>query len=164
MLHRFRFVISGTLVVLTSAMVSYAVSASIPNTLLPAGTTRYAFVTASGQVLTPSSSFVNLPGLSTSITIPAGQTGDVMIFFCGASYAENFTLVRALVGGSRASPPEVQLREGATTGSESQCANFVKKAVPAGTHTVTMQWRGPGPAGPVQFMYDRSVIVVVNLH
>ena len=42
MLHKFRFVIVSALVVLTSAGVSYAVSASMPNALLPAGTTRYA--------------------------------------------------------------------------------------------------------------------------
>ena len=41
MLHRFRFAIAGIVLILVNQVVTFAVSAHMPNALFPAGTTRY---------------------------------------------------------------------------------------------------------------------------
>lgn len=165
-MHKFRFVLIGAAMVLASAAASYAaVSAAMPGALLAAGTTRYAFVSAVAQTDTASTSFVNLPGLSTTISIPAGKTADVFILFCGDTVTTNFTSVRALVGGSRATPAEAWIREPAASGggNETGCANFLKKDVPSGTQTIAMQWRGSSAAA-WHSMFDRTMVVIANIH
>jgi hypothetical protein len=158
------------IIVVTAVMTQlagYAAHAAMPNAFLPAGTTRYAFVSTAAQASTTSMSFVSLPGLSTSITVPAGKHADVFILFCGDMITESFTVVRALVGGSRGAPIEMLVREPSASplgGGETGCANFLKKDVAAGTHTVAMQWRGAGGvAGAYQTIWDRSMVVITNI-
>ena len=114
MLHKFRFVIMGGLMVFASAAASYAaVSAAMPSALLPAGSTRYA--TAQSQTLAfvdPDQGFLDVPGMTKFITIPSGQQGDVMIIYCAevaSSTAPSYYL-RAIVGGVLASPGDVQIQ------------------------------------------------------
>ena len=145
MLQRFRFVIVSALVILTSAGVSYAVSASMPNALLTAGTTRYATASATNSELTyPSDGWVNVPGITKYITIPAGKTADVMVIFCGMAWTspgdELWTC--ALIRDVAASPGETLLQTDNNTAS--QCAMFYKTNVTAGSPAVKMQWRAAG--------------------
>jgi hypothetical protein len=168
MLSKSKLVVAGVLFLLASVVLNQAVSAAVPSTFLTSGTTRYAFVSTATVTSTTSTSFVNLSGLSTTIAIPAGKTADVFILFCGDTMTESYTLVRALVGGNRASPVEMQVREPPADplgGGETGCANFLKKDVPAGTQTVSMQWRGAGAfPGSQQQMFDRSMVVIANIH
>ena len=165
MLYRFRFVIGGALVVILSALASYlVVSAAMPDALLPAGSTRYGAVgvAATSATGTNSASFTNLPGLSTTITIPAGKKGDVMVFFCGTIDAStnNYAYVRAKVGSSVARPDEVVAWEFNST-QQNSCVNFFKTGVDAGTHTVKMQWKSDN--GTIIGAWARSMIVIVNV-
>ena len=90
MLHSSRFVIAGLLVVITSAIVSFAVSASMPGALMPAGTTRYAAVYATNEVVIHGDAgWMDVPGMIKYITIPGGQTADVIVIFCGLSGNSN---------------------------------------------------------------------------
>jgi hypothetical protein len=160
MIRTSRLVVAGLLVVLTSGLVSYAVSAAVPGALLTAGTTRYAVSQGLNHVTTFETVFKNLPGLSTTITIPGGKKGDVMIVFCGQATTTAIMHVRALVGGAVASPGQVLLHENSPQAGN--CAIFSKLGVSAGTKTVTMQWQTY--SGSVSDMYARSMIVIVNLH
>lgn len=168
MISRSKLILAGILILIASVVLNQAVSAAVPNAFLATGTTRYAFVSTAANASTTSTSFVNLPGLSTTIAVPAGKTADVFVLFCGDIVTESFTLVRAVVGGTRASPVEMQVREPPADplgGGETGCANFMRKDVPAGTQTVTMQWRGAGAfPGSQQQMFDRSMVVIANIH
>jgi len=166
MVSRSKLIVAGILFLVASVILNQAVSAAVPNALLPTGTTRYAFVRSSSAVSTTSTSFVNLPGLSTSITIPAGKVGDVMVYFCGQTITESFTTVRVRIGATGGPPSETQIRENTSTGGgETQCAQFAKANIPSGTHTVRMQWRGSTFfPGDQQQMFERSMIVVANIH
>jgi hypothetical protein len=171
MLRKFKLVVAGLLVVLVSGVVSYAVSAAVPETLLAAGASRYAVtsVSADAPVVTTSRSFVDVPGLSTSITIPAGKTGDVIVLFCGEAHsAAGTVVVRALVGPAAALPTSMTIQEGVaiTTGFTSRCANFYKLGVGAGAKTVKMQFRdqAPGMFPYPEQLSHRSMIVIVNIH
>ena len=166
MISKSKLVIAAILIVIASVAMDQVVSAAVTDSLLAAGTTRYAFVTAANPVSTSLITYSNLPGMSTDITIPPGKVGDVMILFCGGTVAIHYTMARARIGSLGTSPSEVTLREpGDIGGGENQCANFVRKGVPAGTHTVRIQWRGASAwPGETQWMYERNMIVVVNLH
>ena len=139
MISRSKLIVAGILILVASVVLNQAVSAAVPNAFLATGTTRYAFVSTAANASTISTSFVNLPGLSTTIAVPAGKTADVFVLFCGDMVTESYTFVRALVGGNRASPVEMLIREPPAAplgGGETGCANFLKKDVPAGTQTV----------------------------
>ena len=107
MLHRFRFVIAGILIVLVNQVVTFAVSASMPTMLFPAGTSRY----AAAYSLVPAGildtdGWVDLSGMTKYITIPNGHTADVLVHFCGTAQTDsNSTVwVRALIRDVVASP------------------------------------------------------------
>lgn len=165
MLHRSKLIVGGVLVVLTSAVVSYAVSAAVPQALLPAGSSRYAFAGANTgtPTSTTSTTFVDLSGLTTTVKIPSGKKGDVFVLFCSETRPNgDFANVRALIGGVDSMPGETTLREGTSSQpEESQCANFARTGVSAGTKTVTIQWRSVG--GAEITAYARSMIVLVNI-
>jgi len=165
MLHKFRFVIAGVIIILVNQVVSFAVSASMPVSLRPAGTTRYAMVTASNATSTSVQlSWADISSLSQTITIPSGKRGDVMVLFCGATTSDESGVsqyVRALVGGAAASPSESVM---VPTGQKTKhCANFYRLNVPEGTRNVRMQWHNSWEIATHR-MYDRSMIVIVNIH
>ena len=114
MLHRFRFVIVGLVVVLASALrATTAASAAVLGSLRPAGTTCDAVASAINLIsVAGGGTFENMPDMSTSITISAGKRGDVMVLFCGTSIvsaAYNELYVRAMMGGAAATPFEGEL-------------------------------------------------------
>ncbi len=168
MLSRFKLFIAGVMVVVTSGVVSYAVSAAVPQSLLAAGSTRYAVasVPSVNYITTTSNSFNDVAGLSTSITIPNGKHGDALVFFCGSTFATSTTTwVRALVAGAAASPGRLLLEENNGYDPEGVCANFYKANL-TGTGrpmTVKMQWMS-NTSGMESYMSGRSMIVIINIH
>lgn len=166
MFQRSKLAVAGVVMAMLILLSNNPAAAAVQQTLLTAGTTRYAAVSTDVHAYTTSTSFVDLPGLSTGITIPAGKVGDVMIFFCGDTATGSYTTVRALVGGVAAAPSLMQIRANTSTGGgESGCANFYKLKVASGSPTVKMQWRGdPSYPGKQQHMWERSMIVIVNIH
>ena len=161
MLQKLKPLASVLVIVVVTLLVNNVASALGLNNLLAPGTTRYAVVNATSNAYINSTAFVNLDGLSTSITIPSGKHGDVMVFFCGEALSDSFMKVQAMIGSTAMAPGEVQLR-GNALGSESQCVNFSKPGVVAGSKTIRMQWRGTTMAQ--QQMFKRSMIVIVNVH
>ena len=164
MLHRSRSLIAAVLVVITSAIVSYAVSASMPDALLAAGSTRYAAASSNTpETIVAADGWEDLPGMTKYITIPSGKTADVMVTFCGEVSADPATVstARAMVRDALASPTSFTLKVAVVTFS-SQCATFYKTNVAAGSPAVKIQWTATGPGTVV--MSKRSMIVVVNIH
>jgi hypothetical protein len=164
MLHRFRFVILGTLMILASAGVSYAVvSAAMSPALLPAGTTRYA-VAYSGAAygLDFTSFWQDMYGMTKYISIPAGKTADVLVSFCSqfskstGSAVQLRALIRSVVGSPPA--PGFELTDPATT----HCANFYWTNVAAGQPAIKVQMFVPLVTS-VQ-VYNSTMFVTVNVH
>ena len=167
MLHRSRFLIAALLVVMTSAMVSYAVSASMPNALLAAGSTRYAIASSVNQAsLHVFDGWEDMPGMTKYITIPAGKTADVMVIFCGDMDVLNvgdWINIQVLVRDALAAPSPYSLYVSELPAS--QCAVFYKTGVTAGTPAVKVQWEVSGiPSTEIGFMNSRSMLVVTNIH
>jgi hypothetical protein len=107
-----------------------------------------------------------MPGLSASITVPAGKVGDVIVVWCGMVASDSAMMVRALIGGSVGKPDNMQVRiQHAEVGAETTCATFYRGSIPAGTRTVKMQWAAhmlyPSTQ---QRMFNRSMLVILNLH
>lgn len=161
MINRFKVpaVILATIVL--GQAVSSAVSAANPDGMVAAGSTRYAMVGTAAGTSTISTSLVDMAGMSTSITIPGGRTGDVMVQFCAELQTPDFVQVRALIGGAATSPGVVELKIGPIALVENRCANFYKKGVGSGTRNVKIQWVG---GGGTQQALARSMIVTVNIH
>lgn len=151
--------------VVASLAANRAVLAARPESLLAAGTVRFAVASATGSVSTTTwTSWVDLPGMAVVFTIPSGKTGDVMVFFCGVASTNSQLDVHAVVGGLLASPGTGARLDSASGPAENRCANFYKLGV-AGTGspmTVKMQWTGGSPG--TQTMSARSLVVVVNIH
>ena len=159
MFRKLRFVIAGIALIAANQAVSFAVSASMPESLRPAGSTRYAAVGSSTLALTTQTAFSDLADMTTSITIPAGKHGDVFVLFCGETFSLSVTKVRAIIAGQESNP--IQLQD-STSGAQSRCASFFRFNVPEGSKNVRVQWAGS--TATVQSMNQRSMIVIVNLH
>jgi len=165
MLHRLRFVIAGVIIIMVNQAVSFAVSAGMPATMRPAGTTRYA-VAYVDDAFTNSVEWANIPGLSQSITIPSGKRADVFVSYCGehtADYDGEELYVHALVGGSNATPGSALLEAASRFSSITRCASFYKLNVAAGTKTVRMQWAARFD-GDRTFLMKGRIIVTINIH
>lgn len=165
MLHKLRFVIVSALVILSSAGVSYAVSASRPNALLPAGTTRYATVFDGGFAsISYNDGWVDMPGMVKYISIPTGQTADVIVIFCGTvgvNTASGWLNVRVLIRDALASPSQALLTH--LDDSTSNCAIFEKSNVTAGSPAVKVQWE-VDPSANSADVISRQMFVIVNTH
>ena len=164
MLHRFRFVILGTLMVVASAAASYAVvSAYVPNALLPAGTTRYAAVSDSTPYsLSYTGGYQDLQGMTKYITIPTGQTADVFVYFCSqfrkstGTYVNIVGMLRTTLGDPVA--PQFVLTADPTT----QCTNFYWTNVTAGQPPIKVKMYVPTSTTVV--VDKAAMLVTVNLH
>ena len=165
MRSRFRFGMAMVAVVAAVFVAGYAVAASVvPASFVTAGTTRYAMVAVnpSSTTTTTSASFVDMPGMSTSISVPAGRVAEVMIDFSGMVNTCDAMYVRAVIDGSAASPAYTQFQWNFNGGADSHAFTFVK-TVKAGPHTVKMQWHGLTSCSQ-QFIAARSMIVTANIH
>ena len=164
MLHKFRFVIAGLIIILVNQAVTFAVSARMPNALRPAGTTRYAMAQSDAQLYVGPVAAWQPSGLATSVTIPAGKTADVTVLFCSEGYAAgNAIFARAKIGAALLAPNSagsgVRLIAG-TNNLESHCVNFYRAAVSDGTKTVKVEWSATHVSA---YLQDRSMIVILNI-
>ena len=162
MFRKLRIPIVIVVTALLTEAVGLAVQAAVPGALRPSGVTRYAVASANDSVSMSSTSWVDIPGLSQSITIPSGKRGDVFISFCGNGEVvagSPLSWVRAMVGGRMTEPPAFAL---SGSGNDTDCAEFYKLNVAAGTKNVRMQW-GLFGAGTLS-VHARVMIVTVNIH
>ncbi len=150
---------------LVATAAGYAAATNIqPALFLASGTTRYATATAEDPQNTTSTSFVNIPNLSTTITIGTGKTADLMIDFSGELNGCSAIFVRAVVDGATTSPSSAQVFWPlAGLGAASHGFTFVKKAVKSGTHTVAIQWQELSNCAQA-FISSRSMVVTANIH
>ena len=158
MLRQFRFVVAGIAIILANLAASSAVSASMTQAALPVGTTRYAVASATTTVLNGSKSFKDMAGLVTSISIPAGKHGDVMVTFCASVFSGLGVYAQVLVGGLVATPGPMPF----PANDLSYCLSFYKVGIAAGIQSVRVQWRvGPGIGSASASA--RDMIVTVNI-
>ena len=147
-------------------LAGYAAAGAVaPTFVSPAGTTRYAMV-ARGPldgIVTTSSIFVDITGLSVIIGIPSGKHAELIVTFSGEVNTCDAMYVRATVDGAAAAPAYTQLQWAFGGGADSHSFTFFKKDVGPGSHTVAMQWRGLSTCDH-QFMDARSMIVTANIH
>ena len=165
MLHKFRFVIAGIVFILVNQVVTFAVSASMANALLPAGTTRYAAATASDSLyIAVADGWKDITGMTKYITIPGGQKADVFVIFCGGVASSNtqYLNLQAYIGGTLAGPG-IQVFPLVTT-YRNQCALFQRLNVPAGSPAIKLKWSVGAFDNYEANMAERSMIVIANLH
>lgn len=128
----------------------------------PKGAISVVTLTETAAKTTTSNAYVDLA--STVITIPAGQAGRVLVALTGEAKCTGsrgstrvVCFVRILVDGVETHPRmEDDALEFVTWGDlywESQSIDRVSQQLPAGTHTVTVQWRVQGN-GDEQFWFD----------
>ena len=168
MLHKFRFVIAGILVILVNQLVTFAVSAPMPNALLAAGTTRYATVSATNATsIYGDDGWQDVPGMIKYITIPAGKTADVIVIFCGSVTTISGTglplYARAMIRDVITSPTQVTFST-LNTSETSNCAIFMSSGVTAGNPAVRIQWDMGGGALDLAGLEARQMFVIVNIH
>jgi hypothetical protein len=109
-----------------------------------------------GTVSTNSQEYVNVPGASTMITVPAGKQALIIVRFGAASMCQQtpptgvFCKVRVLVGGAEASPTgdsaDYWDSLGASEGSVT--SHTIERSIlkGPGTHTVRIQYRVGDPS------------------
>lgn len=115
------------------------------------------------RTTTPLSTPVDIPNLSTSFTVPAGKTADIVIIFSGTVATGQAAFVRPLIDGVSTEPQgltQIAFSNTGTDGASSHGFTFYKKNVSAGNHLVRMQWAG---SQGEQLMTSRSMVVLVNV-
>jgi hypothetical protein len=161
MLRKLRFVIAGLVIIAANQAAGYAVHAAMPNTALAAGSTRYYVLSRAAYASTSSGAWTNVSGMSTTINVPAGKHGDVMVLFCGSAGATGTPLyVRAMVGSAAALPSSKLLTN--ISSYAGNCAQFYKLGLSAGSRNLKMQWQTNG--GGTGAMGELTMIVLLNIH
>ena len=165
MLRKLRIPIIIVVTAVLTQAIGFAVHAGLPDTLRPAGSTRYAVASADSD-FTDSTTWSTIAGLSQSISIPAGKYGDVFISYCAdqnGTFAGELLRVRALLGGSSALPASALLPVESTSFYVTKCASFYKLNVPDGSRTVRMQWAAQSE-GEKNWIVQGRMIVTINIH
>ena len=166
MLQKLKTPIIIVVTAILTQLAGYAVHASMPDALLAAGTTRYAAaIGTTFETIQSTDGWVDLPGMTKYITIPAGKTADVIVIFCGtpSTSISGSVYARVTIRGSAALPDYLPLLSSGDTVA-SQCGVFYKSNVTAGSPPVIVQWSVTGPGTPVAAMNWRSMLVIVNTH
>ena len=165
MLKKLKIPIIIAVTALLTQFAGYAVQAAMPPAFLPAGTTRYAVLyNFTPQTLYGSSVYQDIPGTTKYITIPGGQTADLLISVCAqvAVSTGDGVQVRALVRGQPATPGLVSFDPGTTY--QQECATFSMTGVTAGQPPIKLQVH-VGGAYPDNVLVDEvHMIVTANLH
>ena len=134
----------------------------MPGDFQPKGQVRITEVSATNANNTTSTSFVNIPNLSTTVTVPAGKVADLVIQFSGMVNSPDAVSSRALVDTTVALPGPTQLYygQGVNLGASSLGFNYYLNGVGPGVHRIAIQWSG---LGGQQFISYRSMIVIANI-
>jgi hypothetical protein len=106
-------------------------------------------VTSYNSAQTSSTTMVDIPDMSLTMSVPSGQKGLFLLTFSGATSCYDATPapgvcnVRALVNGSPMQPPSVQWSSVQHDGAVAATASmqFVTGPLPAGSYTFQMQWQ-----------------------
>jgi hypothetical protein len=114
----------------------------------PAGTgatLAFGSATGVGATTTSSTAFTDLPGASTSVTVPAGATATLFISFSAESLCTGggYCPVRVVVDGNEAAPVvgnDFAFDSTDDGNWESHAIERVATGVAAGAHTVTVQY------------------------
>lgn len=166
MLHKLRFVLAGILIIVVNQAVTFAVSAHMPDALLAAGTTRFATAAVGhsvvAQVITTGVGFVDVTGVTKFITIPSGQTADVMVIFCAEIFSTTAVnaKVRALIRDVAIDPDYVGVD--VLKNNTNRCMLFHKDAVSAGSPAIKIQVQPQN--GDNVSVSGKSLVVIANLH
>lgn len=114
-------------------------------------------VTQSTLATTTSSTYANMPDMSTTITVPTNQQALLLITFSAETDCKlvevefGYCLMRVLVDGSPAAPGQVIFDgtwnnrggtnpEGDQVSMQANSMQFVAGPLGSGSHTVTVQW------------------------
>lgn len=122
-------------------------------------------VTGSSSQTTTATSGNDLSGASTTIDMPAGQTGQILVTFSGESSCYTglgFCSVRLTVDGVELQPAAgtdfaFDTTDGGTETAASWEAHAIQRVsgtLAAGTHTVQVQWQVVGGTGTTTFRLD----------
>ncbi len=169
MSRQLRITVTLVAVIVATFVVGYSVAAQFvhPN-LRPPGQSRYGLIAAEDPQTTTSTSFVAIPNLSTTITVPAGKTADLIMAFSGELNGCSAIEVRAVIDGLAASPSFAQVFwPFSGSGSASHGFTFIGQTG-SGVHSVGMQWEQLGGAGcnnpgDHAFISHRSLVLTVNV-
>jgi hypothetical protein len=114
---------------------------------------------------TTSTSFINVPGMTGSVKVPPGKTGTVVALYTAESTCDagaSWCAVRILLDGVEMNPQEGTNTafDGSFNDSyETNALQRISVAVPAGTHTVQIQYAVIGGSGQVFRLDDHSLLV-----
>lgn len=154
-------------VALTAVLLTLGVAAVafgyLPDAFQPKGAMYVAAVSGADAINTTSTSFVDVPALDTTVTVPTGKVADFVIQFSGVVNSPDYMYTRARVDNSNAQPGDTQIFSkptSSTVGASAHAFNYYLFGVAAGTHRIRIQWKGNGGQ---QFMSDRSMIVIANV-
>lgn len=161
---RSQLVSAIALTVLLTLGIAYVAFGAITD-FQPQGSYRVTAVSATNSINTTSTTFVDVPGLVTRVTIPTGKVGDLVIEFSGEVNAADGVFARAQVDGANAlpngvSPVQLFSSININTGSSTHGFNWYKFGVGAGLHKVAIQWKGLGGS---EFMSNRSMVVLASI-
>ena len=127
------------------------------------GVSRYVMANATDPQNSTSTSYVTIPNMSVGAAVPSGQVADLIITFSGEVNSCTPIEIRAVVDGVPALPGETQLFWPDNIGAQSHGFTFFQRKVPAGSHTVAIQWHGLAACNQ-QFISNRSLVVTANIH
>jgi hypothetical protein len=154
------------LVILIGGVACLAITGTALGAFVTKGTTRYAFASAnvSSPTTTASSSFVDMSGMSVSVSIPSGKAADLFITFSSELNGCGPVNVRAIVDTSaNIAAPGAALLFSHTGGSAEAHAFTWMRTVGTGSHTVKIQWLSGGGCDHA-FAGVRSLFVTANVH
>lgn len=111
------------------------------------------------MIETSSTSWANMPGMSINITTK--YSSDMLIMFSGEVLATDRLNLRILVDDMVAQPGEIMLisRIG---NYNSHSFDFYKKNIPAGKHSIKVQWRSESPSPEFARAGCRTLNIIAN--
>jgi M6 family metalloprotease-like protein len=141
----------------TAGMGDRTLSIDASPTCTPSGGLAVASAGSGVEISTTSSAWVDLPDLSTAFL--SAEDSAVEIRFSGESDASEGAglLVRALIDGEPADPPQAVVGEFNQNQPVSRTFSFGKDHVEAGLHTVRLQWKADSGTA---YVGDRTLTVL----
>ena len=134
-------------------------------------------LTTNDYLTTESTTYIDVPGMSTSISVPASQQALLIITFAAPTEcsrvagdtAEADCSVRVLVDGAAVTPAESVLRSGRNAGGSNtgrgwmaNAMQFVRGPLTAGSHTVKVQWKVFNFSGGSQFILNGASLTILR--
>jgi hypothetical protein len=171
---------AGVALAIALALVIGAAGSVIAASVIKSGksVTAVKTVTSADYTNTQSTTYVDVPGFSTTISVPATQQALLIITFSAPTEcvktsleaAEADCLVRILVDGAAVTSAETVMRSGRqiTTsgftgaGWTANSMQFVRGPLSAGSHTVNVQWKVFNYSGTSEFQLDGASLTILR--